>query len=533
MLPVLVVTATWLCGIFLENWLTLPLLWLWVGVVGGLLLTLIFYFYNRRAIPGSTLPLLLPLGIAIFSLGALRMAWAAPSYGPDGLLYYLDQKDIAVTGVVSGEPTYSEKSGSFRLSTQELKLNGEDKPHPVSGEIYVQTSAKTSVNRGDLIQLTGTLGEPKELTGENFPYRQWLSRQGIYVTLSYPRLRTLASQQDFFLNRWLSSLNSGIRDVIVRNVPGEEGALLSGILLGDKSGLEDSTRQSFTDSGVAHILAVSGSNISIALMLLTLLLNRFFKRRTVLWISLAAILFYVLLVGASPSVVRAGLMGSLAIIGWLLEREYSGLAGLAASALLMTIWQPNVLMDIGFQLSFMATLGLLVLAKAWMEKTKGWWAFLREGLVITVAAELLTLPLVAFYFHQFSLVSILTNLLVLPSLTVIMASGGIAVLAGFIFGGWLPVAGQIISGPAWIFLAYMLAMVKICAGLPFATLRLPDFHPIWVFFYYAILGFIYWWMAGGKDKPKAAHLLAKFSSPLAIGATVLATILVWAAALAL
>jgi competence protein ComEC len=363
--------------------------------------------------------------------------------------------------------------------------------------VYVRTGGSFEVQRGDLVQVTGTLAPPKEITGDAFPYRDWLKRQGIYTTLDYPRLKLLATGQDFLVGRWFYRLNEQARQVISQFVPGEEGGLLSGLLLGDKSGLSASTRQDFTTGGLAHLLAVSGSNISIAIMLTTLALSRFMKRRTVIWLTLGIVLFYVLLVGLSPSVLRAGLMGGLALVGLLLGREYSGLAGLAGSALLLTLWQPAILMDVGFQLSFMATLGLLVLAPVWQQPVKGKSQFLRDSLVITLAAEAMTLPLVIYYFHQIPLVSVLANLLVLPVIGLIMALGGLTVAAGLLPGGF-NFPAQAIGGWVWLFLSYVLVVVRFCAGLPFASLQIAVFHPVWIILYYLVLGGLFWWFQPGK-----------------------------------
>ncbi len=533
MIPVLVLTPAWLIGIFLQGWLNPPTIWLWVGAGGGLVLSLIALAYNQRqkTTTGYYLPTLVPLCLLMLCLGGLRLAWAAPASGPDGVLYYVGSDEMTLTGLVSAEPTYSGQSDSFRFSVQEIKLAQSDRPVAVSGEVYVRTATNQELNRGDLLQLTGRLLQPQELIGEDFPYRQWLARQGIYVTLSYPRVRLLATNQDFFLTRWFYTLNKDIKQTITRNVPGKEGDLLISILLGDKKYITLETRAEFTKSGVAHILAVSGSNISIMVMLITLALSRFFRRKTVLWVALGTIAFYVLLVGPSPSVLRAGLMGAMAIGGLLLGREYSGLLGLAGSAFLMTLWQPAVLMDIGFELSFMATLGLVILARPWQAKTRHWPMIFQEGIILTVAAELLTLPLVAFYFHQLSLVSVLTNLLTLPAVALIMATGGVAVVMGTIFGGWLPVPfiGQIFGGLAWLGLAYMLAAVKFCANLPFAFLDLTAFHPVWIFLYYGLLGLAVWWWRSGRTQPSARHFLqvATTRSGL-VGATAL-TGAVWLA----
>ncbi len=531
MLPITILTAAWLAGIFGQGWLELPGGPLWVGVGGGIGLAIIGQLLNRQSPGKPRFSVLLPLTIAAFGLGALRLLWAAPSTGPDSLRYYISERETTVIGVVSAEPTYGATSESFRVSVRQIRLKGAERPLSIGGELYVRGAGSLSVSRGDLLELTGPLLEPQELSGESFPYRQWLARQNIYTTMSYPRTRTLAIDQEFFLTRWLYTLNQNIQQTILDNVPGEEGRVLVSVLLGGKQYLSNRTRLEFTISGVLHILVVSGTNVTILVSMVTLVLSRFFQRRTVLVVALATILFYVLLVGPSPPILRAGIMGAVAVIGLLLGRENTALGALTASAFLMTLWQPYALMDISFQLSFMATLGLVILAQPWQAQFSRWPPILREGIITTIAAEVMLLPLLAFYFHQLSLVSLLTNSLVLPVVPLVMLTGGLVVLAGAGFGGWLPFVAQFFGGIAWLFMAYMLVVVGLCATLPFASVGIADFHPVWLFIYYFLLGSAIWWWRSGRKHPFGQQLLVRMSSQVGllvgVGLAVAVWVVVW------
>lgn len=501
--PVLVLAPAWLLGIFLQGWLEFSSLWLWIGLGGSLVLGLVAFVYNRqpRLSNLQTLPTLAPLALTAICVGALRLSWAAPSSGPDNLIYYLGQPPMTIKGLVSAEPTYTEgaRSGTFRLSATQIILPQGMVPLPVSGEIYVRTNPDFQPTRGDLLQITGSLVEPQEITGDNFPYRDWLNHQGIFTTMNFPRTQLLATEQDFWLVRLCYRLNTAATENIQRNVPGQEGALVAAIMLDQKRALQqDRTYDDFKNSGTAHILTVSGSNIAILIMLVGLVLSRFFRKRTVLVLTLAVLVFYVLVVGPSPPVLRAGLMGALSIGGYLLGREYIGLLGLAVSAFIMTLWQPTALMDISFQLTFVATLGLIVFARPWQARTKNWPLLIQEGLIVTVAAELMVLPLVAFYFHQISLVSILANLMVIPAMILIMATGGLVGLVG-----WLPFVGSVAGVLAWPFPAYTLVVARFWANLPFSVVSVSV--DVWeVLGYYFLLGLVVWWRQEVR-KAKAAH----------------------------
>jgi competence protein ComEC len=533
MAPLLLVTPAWLVGIFMHGWLQLPPIWSVVGAVVGIGLVIFASFYNRRYshLPGQTLSIMLPLCLTAFCLGALRLVSDTPSSEPGNLLYYANQGEVKIVGVVSGDPVYTERSGSYRLSVREIYFpQNATEAKPVSGDLFVRSPVNPRRNPGDLLELSGKLEEPKEVTGDGFPYRDWLARQGIFVSMSYPVSRLLATGQDFFVLRWLSAINNSAQETILKFVPEQEGGLLVGILLGERVGITPELNEAFRNTGTSHIVAISGSNITIAIGLVTFVLGRFFRKRTTLVIALLVIAFYVVLVGASPSVVRAGLMGAFTIGGLLLGRDYEGLLGLEASALIMTAFQPRVLWDIGFELSFVATLGLIIIARPLQEWSlvKNWPPLLKEGLLITISAEMMTLPLAAFYFHQVSFVSLASNIMAVPALEAIMATGLVAVVVGWIFGGWLPLLAVLFGYLAWIFLAYLITAVEFFGALPFAATSLPAFHPLWLFYYYSILGLVLWvW----RDPQKRWRLLHTSGSPLVYGGTALVAVVVWAAVL--
>lgn len=524
MLPAVILTAAWLVGLLVAGWFNLSDIWLGGGVVAGSFFALSAFFYNRskRYTPDfRPLPVLLPLALIFFSLAGWRYQLSLPSADSSNILYYLGQPELSIVGVVSGEPVYGTKSESFRLSVQQIWPEKAARPTPATGEVYVRTSSNYQIKRGDLVQLSGTLLEPEELTGEDFPYKQWLARQGIYTTLSYPRYKLLAAEQDFLLTRWFYNLNSGIRQLLEGLIPGREGAILSGILLGDKKNITADVQDAFRASGITHILVVSGGNISILVMLVTLSLQRFFRKPVVLTIALAVLILYVLLVGLSPAVIRAGLMGGMALIGMLAGREYSGYAGLALAALVISVWQPAVVWDIGFQLSFAATLGILLLAAPLQTRLKKLPPFLAETLAVTLAAQALTLPLLIFYFETVSTVSVLTNLLVVPIIPVIMAFGLLTAALG-----WIPFVGQGVAGLTWLFLSYILTCATFCAGLPFASLQVGKFHPVWLLVYYVLLGLAFWWFKKGRHNLQLRAVLT--APPLVVGLTGF-TGLVWVA----
>ncbi|MGE5265098.1 MAG: ComEC/Rec2 family competence protein [Acidobacteriota bacterium] len=217
--------------------------------------------------------------------------------------------------------------------------------------------------------------------------------------------------------------------------------------------------------------------------------------RTPLFVILGLVI-YTLLVGASASVVRAAVMGVLSVIALHYNRPNTALISLAFAALAMTLLNPLTLYDLGFQLSFLATLGLILfvpgltrmtetqLAKAISaERARQVVGVLGDSLIVTLAAEITTLPLILFTFHRLSLVGLVTNFLILPAQPPVMLIGGLATLTGML----LQPVGQVIAWVAWAFLEWTILCVQATAALPFASVEVGRFDVIWPALYYTVL----------------------------------------------
>jgi len=538
-MPVLLWLApAWLLGIFLNGWLKFEPYMLLLGVVVGLLAAVAGTLLNRYSLRNGQSPnqlnLIVPLCLAVICLAGLRYEVSLPSKGPEQVAYWAGDlgsvPELRLKGVVSGDPVYTEKGGSYRLSLREIWPPGATGFRAVSGDIYVKVEPSQHYEAGELLELAGKLYLPAQQTEDGFPYRDYLNRQGMYAVMSKPQAVVLATHQDFFVFHYLNDIQNGSLDIINRFMEGKQAGLLGGILLGEQTGLDPQVKDNFRRTGSTHIIAISGANITITVGVLMLLFGRFFSKKPTLYLSLIGIFFYVLLVGASPGVIRAGVMGGFAIGGLLLGREYTALYGLFGTALFMTLISPQVLYDIGFELSFMATLGLILIAQPLqnLSQFKNWPAFLKEGLIMGFAAEAMTLPLSIFYFKQISLVSLPTSLLALPALPIIMATGAVLVGGGWVFSAWLPGLVSFLGWLSWLFLAYMIAVIDFFASLPFASVSLNAIHPIWLVVYYGLLAFVLTYARSEKFRLRVSSLPA---SPIALGVMGFSAVGIWVLAL--
>ncbi len=260
-----------------------------------------------------------------------------------------------------------------------------------------------------------------------------------------------------------------------RGMPAREAALARGFVLGEDEQIDPRTVEDFRRSGLSHLLAVSGQNVTLlALLAMPVLAALGMPLRTRLVWVLGLITVYVPLAGAGPSIQRAGVMGALGVLATLGGRRASRLYALLVAAVLMLILEPGIAADVGWQLSFAAVLGILLLAaplRATLENrigTRGWRRALAEGAALTIAATLATAPLIAFHFGAISTTTLLANLLALPAVAPAMWLGMLVAAAGQVPG--FPV--EVFNAVASLLLAYIAQVAAWCGRPGWAYLHL-------------------------------------------------------------
>jgi competence protein ComEC len=265
-------------------------------------------------------------------------------------------------------------------------------------------------------------------------------------------------------------------------LPSPQAELLSGILLGQNKSLPGDFKLSLRDTSTLHIVVASGQNLSMVAGFF-LSLAGLIKRRQAIILSLLAVIFYTLLTGAQVPVLRAAIMFGLASLATIFGRQKEGWWLLVVAAALMLLINPEWILDLSFQLSFLATFGVVVVAPL-LLKSLDKIPFLGQDLAVTLGAQVMVAPVIAAYFHQVSLVSLVTNALILWTIPFAMILGSITLVLSFI---WL--------GLAWIFglaasalLTYFIYIVKFFASLPFAWEYVGE--QVWLVWvgYYMVVG---------------------------------------------
>jgi competence protein ComEC len=530
-LPLLWLSLAFIMGILLAGQLTLPVI-VWLILAGGLffIFILLRVFSARLHLSIISLFLFSPALLAVLFLGAARYQFTIPRLDAHYIAWYNDRDyEVLVTGALVDPPDERDTYTNLRVNVTSINTGGE--ALPVHGLILARLLPGGDWHYGDVVRLRGHLKTPPE--NEAFSYQDYLARQGIRAYIPDAAATRLPFTSGNPLLRLVYAFKERAIDHVYRIFPDPEASLLAGILLGNDNGLPAALQQAYKNTGTAHIIAISGFNIAIIASLFVTLFNRLLGQRRGAVAAVLGIAAYTILVGASASVLRAAIMGGLAIFARQVGRRQNGLNTLAATAAVMAVITPQVLWDVGFQLSFGATLGLVLYAQPFQD----WLTCLLARrfsietarkisipisiyMLFTLAAQLTTLPIMAYQFGRISLVSVIANPFVLPVQPAVMVLAGLAVLLSFIY---LPL-GQLFGWVAWPFAAYTNRAVELFNRLPHGVIVLGDFSFLFVVVFYLILLFLTF--AGSRYKQALRSALTPSVIVTALGISVY---LIWSA----
>lgn len=525
MTPLIWFALTWTCGILLAHACGWSAVW---GLVClPLSLTLWLGWGDRRAARWTAIGLVGLMG------GFLRLKMAQPSITPLHVAFYRDQGSVTITGIVVADP--DRRVEDTRLVVQAEHLVLRSMSVPVEGAVQVRVPAYVDVTYGDRIQASGDLVTPPVYRG--FSYRAYLARRGIYAMMDTSDVVVLDAHQANPVLEGLLALRSRVHRLILHHLPEPQASLLSGILLGLEQGIPPETLSAFSRTGAIHIIAISGFNLTLAAGVITLIVRRFLPRQVTLLVAWLGIWGYVLLVGASPAVLRAGVMSSVMVLAQAAQRRVHGPTSLAAAVVLLSCFNPTILWEVGFLLSVAATVGLLcyapLLARALTQRLAAVTsearatrivALFNEALIVTIAVQLTTTGILVAQFGTLTLVAPLTNLLILPAQPFVMLFGALAVFGGLI---WMPL-GVVFGWLAWVFLTYTTAIVEWTASFPWAAVDLHAVPSVFPIAYYIVLGVGTLWATHATEvrrytRPWLARLPRSVWAALVAGAVLLVT----------
>lgn len=427
-------------------------------------------------------PLLLTTTFALaVAIGAWRGAAVALPNGPGSVVASIGEVEYQLEGAVVDDPRPRGERQQVVLDQVTLAAEHHS-PHAAAGRVLLWLPRGLLISAGDRVRVESALEEPQDFDG--FEYRAYLARQGI-AAIASARFATVVGHDLPPLAEAMRAARDWLLGGLNAVIPEPEAALAAGIVLGVRAGIDPAINAAFAGAGLTHVVAISGWNIAIVATLAAGAARPLTRLRSGRWLAaMVAILTvgaYVLLTGASPSVVRAALMAGGLLLARLGGSRSHALAALMLAALAMVVVAPGVVWDVGFQLSALATAGLIWFAAGFERRLARWPSLIREPVALTLAAQVTTLPVILLNFERLSLVAPIANVVVVPLVPVVMLTGALAAGVGAIHTT-LPVvgdaAGWASGGAAWLYLRLMVMAGTAAASLPLASVPLPA--PSWL-----------------------------------------------------
>ena len=477
-------------GIFLP---TYPYFWISLSLISLTLYVTFFLYYHRRA--GG----ILKYRYSIF----LYIAVFAAIYG------YSSQKNFGFKEnhfseydadylTVQLEKPLVEKANSYKLETKVLMASTADLQQEVNGNllIYIEKEeGMRELNRKDKLVIPARYDEiSPPMNPEEFNYRRYMSFKGTYHQAYFKseEWHFLADSPDYWRTQ-IDEVRALLLDVLRENgITGKDFAVASALILGYKDEIDNDLTRAYASAGAMHVLAVSGLHVGIIFLILHLLLRPLEKVRygsvfkaLIVCVCLWA---YAVLTGLSPSVMRAATMFSFIVCADAVQRKSNIYNTLAGSALVLLIYDPFLLMEVGFQLSYTAVLGIVYLQpkiynliyvrNKWLDKI---WAIS----AVSIAAQLGTFPIGLLYFHQFPNYFLFSNLIVIPAAMLILYSG-LVLFATY----WIPFIGMVVSWVLKFILGILNTTVELIHDLPYALTSGISISVLEVWIIYFVLLFL-------------------------------------------
>ena len=473
-------TSSFIIGIFFGSLLsvTLPTT-IFFFVFCGLFTIVILFRREQVVVKLGTCVLLLVLGV-----------WRYQSVQPSDTSAWIqslnDGSEVVLAGQIVGDP---ERVGDVqRLEIERLKIDPpsarggfEADKRELKGKILVRTRRYPEYSYGDEIEVTGKLETPPEF--EDFSYRDYLATRGIYSLVNFAKVRHLSSGNGNRTYASLLNFRHLLEERISQILPEPESSLLAGVVLGIKRNLPEGFYEALQKSGTLHVIVVSGTNITYVIAVLAAI-SGLLARPTRIAFTILGILAYALMVGGGAAVWRATLMGLVTLIALVFGRRRLAQEALFLSAAVLLLANPMGLWQIGFQLSFAATAGIIFLQDLITQRLQALPKLVREGLVTTLAAQVAVLPIISYNFQTLSIVSPLANLLTFLLVPAITIMGAVIAFAALV---WLPL-GKILAPLVFVPAKLFVTIVKLSAKVPLAQIeikRLPIF--VWLVYYLVLV----------------------------------------------
>lgn len=388
---------------------------------------------------------------------------------------HLSTDEGSFTGKVIKEPDIRSTNTKYTIQTEQ-------------GRVLVTANNYPEYYYGDILEIKGKLKAP--MIFEDFNYKNYLAKDKIYSVIYYPEIKILERNKGNFVYQIIFKFKNKIKNSIEKIMPFPEVSILQAITLGYKQILSDETKENLNITGTRHIVAISGMHIMIlSQILMFLLIGLGMWRGQAFYFALGILILFIIMVGAPASAIRAGIMGGILLLGQKIGRLSNSGRIIVFAGAIMLAFNPLLLRyDVGFQLSFLAVLGIIYLKPIfdkWLEK----WQKREEIssifhiITMTLAAQIACLPILVYNFGRISFISPLANVLIVPTLPFVMGLGLVFNLGIVIW----PLIGKILVWPVYIGTTYIIRLTEFLSRLPFSAKEVSNIHWVWLVGYYILL----------------------------------------------
>lgn len=419
----------------------------------------------------------------LVTIGIVRFLFFIPE-PPD--FENIINRQVEFEGVVKDNP-------DVRITNQHLIVYLEKQ----KANILVVAPKELDIFYGDKLKIKGKLETPENFlteVGKEFNYKRYLANRDIYYVVRNPEIEIISHENGSKIKYLLFRLRNSFAHNIEKVIISPESSLANGLLVGERGGFDNKMREKFIETGTIHIVALSGYNISIISNNVILFFGLFLSSISSMVVGIFVIILFILMTGATATAIRAGIMASILLLARITGRRYLAGRALIIALFLMLAYDPRVITDMSFQLSFLATGGIIFI----MPKIINWFRFfpiifkIRETIAVTFSATIAVLPLILYSTGVFSIVFLPANLLVLPIIPVTMFFSFLTGVTGFIS----PILSIPFSYIADILLSYILSVIKFLSSPPFASLSFKSFPLIFTVLIYLVL---LWWIFKNND----------------------------------
>jgi competence protein ComEC len=502
-IPALRFSLLLVIGILVGKALDLPLYLLVMVTACFLLIAIVVFFWSRRSASQDGM-LTMSVVMLCVLVGATKIS--ADSQSSIGVQDGMFTKEIVVIGQIDEPPSVVNNRKKFVLNTSEI-IDG-SVTHAFDANVLAKVKRKTrdtidvKLEYGMCIALKGKITRPSDVRNPGeFSARQYYEANGIswmmYVR-GFDNVVVLDSSGGWwFMRDIVVPARNYVIGFIDRTIGGDEGEFLKGILIGERSGISPSTKESFRNSGVAHVLAVSGAHVAVVAVFLFFLVQvlRLPKAIRIALISIG-LLFYMLLTGSNPPVVRATIMALVILFGGLFQEKRNIYNSLGVAALIILAIDARQLFDVGFQLSFVAVFSIVYLYPRInscfdLLPERTWWhrAFIWTLRIcaVSTAAIVGTLPLTAIYFGRVSLIGVASNIIVMPAVGLSVTIGLISLITS-VASQWV---GEVYSAVNQLLLHGTLFVTDLAGNLSFAYVDTLRFTLVDMLPFYAGAAFLF------------------------------------------